>query len=79
MESVVLTAPDISCEHCQRAIEGAVGAMSGVERVSVDIPAKRVLAWFDPTITTVSDIVATVEEEGYPASVLVDSAVTAGA
>jgi hypothetical protein len=25
MESTNLIAPDISCEHCQHAIEGAVG------------------------------------------------------
>jgi copper chaperone len=78
MESIAINAPDISCEHCQHAIESAVGTMNGVESVSVDIAEKRVLASFDPTITTVSDIVATVEEEGYPATVLVDSAVATG-
>ncbi len=32
MESTTLVAPDISCENCQRAIEGAVGSLAGVSR-----------------------------------------------
>ncbi|HCF87647.1 MAG TPA: heavy metal transport/detoxification protein, partial [Ktedonobacter sp.] len=42
MESTTLVAPDISCEHCQRAIEGAVGNLAGVSAVQVDIPTKAV-------------------------------------
>lgn len=34
--------PDISCDHCKRAIEGSVGPLSGVERVDVDVDAKSV-------------------------------------
>ena len=30
MEKTTLVAPDISCEHCQHAIEGALGELSGV-------------------------------------------------
>ena len=49
MEIVTYTAPDISCEHCQRAIEGAVGALPGVGAVHVEIPTKRIEVRFDPT------------------------------
>ncbi len=42
MESTTLVAPDISCEHCQHAIEGAVGKLEGVSKVNVDIPTKSV-------------------------------------
>ena len=38
MESTTLVAPDISCEHCQHAIEGALGQTEGVNSVKVDIP-----------------------------------------
>jgi copper chaperone len=34
--------PGISCDHCKRVIEGAVGAVAGVEVVEVDVPAKTV-------------------------------------
>lgn len=36
METTTLVAPDISCEHCQHAIEGALGELAGVDTVKVD-------------------------------------------
>jgi|GraSoiStandDraft_41_1057321.scaffolds.fasta_scaffold5409705_2 copper chaperone CopZ len=35
--------PAIHCEHCQHAIETEVGQVAGVDRVAVDIPARRVV------------------------------------
>ena len=66
METITYTAPAISCEHCQHAIEGAVGALPGIQSVRVEIPSKRVDVGFDPTQITPSEIEATLEEEGYP-------------
>ena len=43
METTTLVAPDISCEHCQHAIEGAIGTLAGVSHVQVDIPTKSQL------------------------------------
>lgn len=66
METVTYTAPDISCEHCQRAIEGAVGALAGVQAVHVEIPSKRVEVRFDPEQIDTATIESTLDEEGYP-------------
>jgi copper chaperone len=66
METITLTAPDISCEHCQATIEREVGAMDGVERVSVDIPTRQVTISFDPDQVSTEDITARLDEEGYP-------------
>jgi copper ion binding protein len=66
MATVTYTAPDISCEHCQRAIEGAVGALPGVEAVQVDIPSKCVEVHYDPEKVNQTQLEATLEEEGYP-------------
>lgn len=66
MESITLTAPDISCDHCKRSIEQAVGAMSGVQSVSVDVPSRRVQVDFNPEQTSRFAIVETLDEEGYP-------------
>ncbi len=74
METVILTAPDISCEHCQRAIEGAVGALPGVTSVTVHIEPKQVTVVFDPKSVSLERIKDVMEEEGYPVT-----AVTAGA
>ena len=53
MATTVLSVPDISCEHCQRAITGALSPVAGVESVNVDIPMKKVTVQYDPTVVTV--------------------------
>ncbi len=60
------TAPDISCEHCARAIESALTALDGVRRVEVDIGAKRVDVRFDDGAASAEQIDAALEAEGYP-------------
>jgi copper chaperone len=65
-ETMIVTAPDISCEHCQRAIEGAVGQLSGVQSVHVEIPTKTVQVSYDPGQITRAVIEAALDEEGYP-------------
>jgi copper chaperone len=65
MESTTLVAPDISCEHCQHAIEGAVGKMEGVRDVKVDIPTKTVLVNYNPEIVNVAKIEEVLDDIGY--------------
>jgi copper chaperone CopZ len=36
------TVPDISCDHCKRAIEAKVAPLAGVDAVDVDVDAKTV-------------------------------------
>jgi copper ion binding protein len=66
MEQITLTAPDISCEHCQRTIERELGTLAGVQRVSVDIPTKHVQVDFDPAQISPDAIIARLDDEGYP-------------
>ena len=65
MESTTLVAPDISCEHCQHAIEGAVGKLEGVSHLRVDIPTKAVHIDYDPEIVTLAEIEEVLDETGY--------------
>ena len=65
MESTTLVAPDISCEHCQHAIEGAVGKLDGVSKVNVDIAAKTVHVDYDPEIVTLAKIEEVLDDTGY--------------
>ena len=66
METITLTAPDISCAHCKATIEREVGAVSGVQACSVDIPSRQVSVTYDPANVTRDRIVETLDEEGYP-------------
>lgn len=65
MESTTLVAPDISCEHCQRAIEGALSQTEGVSSVKVDIPTKTVHVDYDPHKLTLEKIEEVLEDVGY--------------
>jgi copper chaperone CopZ len=55
--------PGVSCEHCRVAITGEVGRVAGVERVDVDLGARRVTvtgAGFDDAAVR-----AAIDEAGY--------------
>lgn len=65
MQDTTLIAPDISCEHCQHAIESAVGKLAGVESVKVDIPTKTVNLKYDPQQVTLAKIEEALDDIGY--------------
>ena len=65
---VTLSAPDVSCAHCERAITGALGAVPGVASVTVDIPAKTVHVAFDQNRVRLDEIQRILADEGYPAT-----------
>jgi copper chaperone len=62
---VTLSAPDISCEHCVKTINGALSEVAGVSGVSVSIPAKTVSLSYDPAQVTLEHIEDVLDEEGY--------------
>jgi copper chaperone CopZ len=66
MTSVTLNVPDISCEHCERAITNALQPVEGVQSVRVDIPAKQVRVDYDEAQVNVEKIKELLQEEDYP-------------
>jgi copper chaperone CopZ len=65
----VLSVPDISCDHCARTVTNALTPLAGVERVAVDVPAKRVTVDYDPVRVDVAKMSAVLAEEDYPVAV----------
>ena len=63
------TAPDISCEQCKHAIEGALRPIEGVESAVVDIESKAVTVDYDPQTAPREALLEAMEAEGYPVSV----------
>jgi copper chaperone CopZ len=57
--------PAISCEHCRRAIEGALGGMECVDQVSVDVADKSVAVTFGEADCEEA-VKARLADEGYP-------------
>jgi copper chaperone len=66
MTEKTYSVPDISCMHCKRAIEGAVGAMPGISLVEVDVDGKTVHVVFEEDTVAETDVLTTLAEEGYP-------------
>jgi copper ion binding protein len=63
VSTLTYSVPGVSCEHCQRAIEGEVSQVEGVESVDVDLDAKTVTVSGEPL--DVLAIVAAIDEAGY--------------
>jgi copper chaperone CopZ len=66
MTKKLLTVPDISCEHCERAIKRALEPLEGVESVRVDIPAHVVSVEFDEGRVGLDRIKEVLLAEEYP-------------
>lgn len=65
MAEQVLQVPEVSCHHCINAIEGAVGALEGVDTVKVNLDRKDVTVNYDDASLELARIVAAIEGEGY--------------
>ncbi len=65
MAKIILDVPDISCEHCQRAIEGALRKERGVAAVRVVVPEKKVYLDYDPSAITLATVTTILDDEGY--------------
>jgi copper chaperone len=65
MTEVTLQAPEIHCDHCKMSIEGAVGALDGVESVDVGIADATVRVAYDDSRVELGTIKGAIEEQGY--------------
>ena len=63
-----LAVPDISCDHCKRAVEEALGGMDGINLATVRVDEKCVDVDYDPALIERNRILHTLQEAGYPAS-----------
>lgn len=65
MTTTRLAVPDVSCAHCEQAIEGALTPLDGVQRVEVDVVGKVVTVEHDPDAAPVASIARAIEQQGY--------------
>ncbi len=64
-QEITLSVPEISCEHCVKTINGALGVQPGVEAVETDIPTRTVRLRYDPSQMSLEQIEAVLDEAGY--------------
>ena len=65
MEHVTLNVSGMSCGHCVKAVEGSVGDLQGVKKVSVNLDKCLVDVEFDAKVVTLSTIKETIDDQGY--------------
>jgi copper chaperone len=65
VQDIVLSVPDVSCEHCVKTVNGALGTLPGVEAVSTDIPTKSVHLRYDLDQLSMEQIETTLDDAGY--------------
>jgi copper chaperone len=65
MQKTVLKVDGMSCEHCVRAIQKAVGALPGTGGASVDLKAKSVTVEYDSSQVSLEQIRLAIEDQGY--------------
>lgn len=66
MATTILNVPDVSCEHCERAITNALTPVAGVRVVNVDIPGKQVRVDYDEAQVNVDRMKDILQAEDYP-------------
>lgn len=65
MENVTLNVKGMSCGHCVKAVEGSVGALEGVEQVSVNLEAGKVNVAYNNQKVSLAQIKEAIDDQGY--------------
>ncbi|CAM3646888.1 copper chaperone CopZ [Cytobacillus oceanisediminis] len=65
MENITLKVSGMSCGHCVKAVEGSVGKLNGVEKVSVDLDNGQVQVQYDSSAVSLEQIKETIDDQGY--------------
>lgn len=55
----------MSCSHCENAVKGAVGALEGVDMVTVSLKDKTVTVDYDSSRVSPEQMKAAIEDQGY--------------
>ncbi|XP_066371871.1 cation-transporting ATPase HMA5-like isoform X1 [Miscanthus floridulus] len=75
-EEAHLRVTGMTCSACTSAVEAAVSARRGVRRVAVSLLQNRARVVFDPALAKVEDIIEAIEDAGFEAEIIPESAVS---
>ena len=67
MDTATLKVTGMSCEHCVRAVKGALEELDGVQSAEVDLQNARAMVHYDEGKTGTREMVGAVMDEGYTA------------
>jgi copper chaperone len=65
VDHVTLKVEGMTCGHCVTAIEKSVSALSGVDKVDVQLDSGTVNVEFNKDVVVMEQITSTIEDQGY--------------
>lgn len=65
MTTETIAVPEIHCDHCKTAIEGALTPLEGVQSAVVDVADRSVTVDYDPSVTPRQTLVDAIIDQGY--------------
>jgi len=65
MSKTALRVPEMTCDMCRTAIEGALDGLPGVTSVTVDVETKLVTIEHNDSLAPISQLSAAIQDEGY--------------
>lgn len=65
MSNVIIKVKGISCEHCQAAVEGALGGIDGVTSAKVNLEGGTADVDYNEARASVKDFEKAVDEAGF--------------
>ena len=65
MKSMTLQVKGMTCEHCQAAVEKALGGLSGVSSARVDLAAGTAVVEYDEGAVADKDFAEAIDEAGF--------------
>jgi len=64
-KTVTISVEGMSCEHCVRAVKGALEAQKGVKEAEVSLEGKSARVVYEEGLIGLEDLKAAILEEGY--------------
>ena len=64
-KTITIPVEGMSCEHCVRAVKGALEAQKGVKVAEVSLEGKSARVVYEDALVGLEDLKATILEEGY--------------
>ena len=64
-KTVTISVEGMSCEHCVRAVKGALEAQKGVKEAEVSLEGKSAQVVYEEGLIGLEDLKAAILEEGY--------------
>ena len=65
MDKMTLNVEGMSCDHCVKAVNNALSAITGVSHIAVSLKDKTVSFNFDPAQASLQAIKAAITDAGY--------------